>query len=1049
MTILLTLFILGGLGFGVYVLFFLGTDKNKPGLEEPKEDYRQTISQLKSNAESYKAKIASLSAEADKTNNIIIELKSQIEQEQNAKIELEKLLEKQKKWDERGITEVEKAKSQSFEVKDKLKTKEKELEAKFSENIKLIKEVRDLSDRVNELTNHLNNREEEIRVLKAKGKDYFERLQEQTKLALELKRKLEKSEWVTKDEYNALRESYEALEREIETKKKFLLAKDEELKNLEIEKQKLHMQLAAKTKEIKEEIKVVPKVEEITEQQAAAEQKEESSSGTQQKEQETQVEQKTEQNKEQVSEEPQKEQEPLSQEQVKEEIAQEPKIAEPAQEPQIAEPVEEKLESGLPADLSVDLSKIRNIGIMAHIDAGKTTLTERILFYTGKIHKVGEVHDGKATMDWMKQERERGITITAAATTCMWNDIRINVIDTPGHVDFTAEVERSLRVLDGAVVVFCAVGGVEAQSETVWRQSDKYSVPKIVFVNKMDRLGADFYKVIKEIEDKLAANIAPVEIPLGAEIDFKGVVDLVEMKAYIYDSEDDPKKFTVEDIPADYLDKAKEWRHKLLEKACSFDESLTDKYLKDESAVTQEELKSAIRKGTIANKLIPILCGTALKNKGLPKLLDAVIFYLPSPFDLPPIEAQDPLNAENKIKISASIEEPFTALAFKVQADPHVGKLIYFRVYSGILSAGSYILNSVKNKKERVGRILQMHANQKENRSYITAGDIGAAVGLANTVTGDTLCSPERPILLEAIEFPNPVVSISIKPKTRQDQDRLSKAIMKLTEEDPTFAFETDEETNEILLWGMGELHLEIMVERLRDEFKVESEVSPPKVAYKETILKAVTGEYKHIKQTGGHGQYGHVVIDFSPNPRGQGFVFESKIKGGAIPQNYIPSIEKGLKEVMKKSVYAGFPAVDIKATLLDGSFHEVDSSDIAFRQAAQGCFRETFPQGNPVLIEPCMRIEVLVPEEYTSSIVGYICSKRGKIVNIDSKSNQKLIIAEAPLSEMFGYSQIFRSLSSGRATFSLEFSHYETVPQELAEKIVAEKKKEREEQNK
>ncbi|MFA6281703.1 MAG: elongation factor G [Candidatus Omnitrophota bacterium] len=686
---------------------------------------------------------------------------------------------------------------------------------------------------------------------------------------------------------------------------------------------------------------------------------------------------------------------------------------------------------------------------MAHIDAGKTTLTERVLFYTGKIHKTGEVHDGKATMDWMKQERERGITITAAATTCFWHDTRVNVIDTPGHVDFTAEVERSLRVLDGAVVVFCAVGGVEAQSETVWRQSDKYHVSKIVFVNKMDRLGADFYKVLKEIEDKLAANAVPVVIPIGAEADFRGIIDLIEMKAFIFNSDEDIKKIIIEDIPADNLENAKKWRHNLMEKVSIHDEALADKYLKDENTITKEELIAAIRKATIANKIIPMLCGSALKNKGLPKLLDAVTLYLPSPLDLPAVEAKDPKDAEKLIKVSPSANEPFAALAFKIQTDPHVGKLVYFRVYSGHLEAGSYILNSTKNKKERVSRILQMHANQKENRNSISAGDIGAAVGLSSTVTGDTLCSEDRPVILESIEFPEPVVSISLKPKTRQDQDRLSKAIMKLVEEDPTFAFETDEDTNEIILSGMGELHLEIMVDRLKEEFKVEAEMSPPKVAYKETILKATTGEYKHVKQTGGHGQYGHVVIEFSPSERGKGFTFQSKIKGGAIPQNFIPSIQKGLVEVMKKSVYAGYPAVDITATLLDGSFHDVDSSDIAFRLAAMGCYRETFLKASPALIEPYMLIEVLTPEEYLSSIVGYICSKRGKIINIEDKSNQKLVISEAPLGEMFGYSQIFRSLSSGRATFSMEFLKYEPLPPNLAEKIVAEKKKEREAQNK
>jgi elongation factor G len=550
--------------------------------------------------------------------------------------------------------------------------------------------------------------------------------------------------------------------------------------------------------------------------------------------------------------------------------------------------------------------------------------------------------------------------------------------------------------------------------------------------------------VLAEIETKLGANAVPIEIPIGAEADFKGVIDLIGMKAYRYDNQEDLKKVTVEDIPADCLEAAKKWRHNLLEKACSLDENLAEKYVSDENSITADELNAAIRKSTIANKFIPMLCGSALKNKGLQKLLDAVVLYLPSPLDLEAIEAKDPKDG-HIIKVSSSASEPFAALAFKIQSDPHVGKLVYFRVYSGTLAAGSYILNSTKNKKERVGRILQMHANQKENRNSICAGDIGAAVGLSSTVTGDSLCSESRPVLLEAIDFPEPVVSISIKPQTRQDQDRLSKAIMKLVEEDPTFAFETDEETNEILLSGMGELHLEIMVDRLKEEFNVTAEVSPPKVAYKETILKAATGEYKHIKQTGGHGQYGHVVIEFSPNQKSKGFEFESKIKGGAIPQNFIPSIEKGLKEVMKKSVYAGYPAVDIKATLLDGSFHEVDSSDIAFRLAAMGCFRETFLKGEPVLLEPYVLIEVLTPEEYLSSIVGYICSKRGKVINIEDKSNQKLVISEAPLSEMFGYSQIFRSLSSGRATFTMEFLKYEPVPSALAEKIVAEKKKEKE----
>ncbi|MCM8819723.1 MAG: elongation factor G [Candidatus Omnitrophica bacterium] len=696
----------------------------------------------------------------------------------------------------------------------------------------------------------------------------------------------------------------------------------------------------------------------------------------------------------------------------------------------------------------MELGAIRNIGIVAHIDAGKTTLSERILFYTGKSHKLGEVHDGTAQLDWMKQERERGITITAAATTCFWNNVRINLIDTPGHVDFTAEVERSLRVLDGAVVVFCAVSGVEAQSETVWRQSDKHKVPKIVFVNKMDRTGADFYKVLDDIKNRLEVNIVPVVLPIGAEDDFLGIIDLIEMKAYIYKYETQGKEFIVKEIDSEYKDLALKYRQDLLEKVSSVDEALTSKYLQSPSTITEEEIKAALRKGCIANKLIPVFCGSALKNKGIQKLLDSIVLYLPSPLDLPPQEGFDPKDPKNKILVKPSLTEPFVALAFKVQIDPHVGKLVYLRVYSGYLNSGSYVLNATKNVKERVGRLVQLHANQKENRSRIFAGDIAAAIGLSHTVTADTLCDLEHPIVLEKMEFPTPVMSISVLPKTRQDQDKLSKAIAKLVEEDPTFSVETDEETKEIVLSGMGELHLEIIVDRLKDEFKVDIDTGPPKVAYKETVLSSAVGEYKHIKQSGGRGQYGHVIMEISNLERGGGFQFESKIKGGAIPQNFIPSIEKGVKEVLKKGVYAGYPIVDVKVTLLDGSYHEVDSSDIAFRLAAMGCFRETFLKANPIILEPIMCIEMLTPEEYLSNLVGYICSKRGKIISIEQKGSQKVIVAHAPLAEMFGYSQNFRSLSSGRATFSVYFSHYQEAPPQLIERILEEVKAKKE-QNK
>ncbi|MFH1269816.1 MAG: elongation factor G [Candidatus Omnitrophota bacterium] len=688
------------------------------------------------------------------------------------------------------------------------------------------------------------------------------------------------------------------------------------------------------------------------------------------------------------------------------------------------------------------MEKTRNIGIMAHIDAGKTTLTERILFYTGKSYKIGEVHEGKAQMDWMKQEQERGITITAAATTCFWKDHRINIIDTPGHVDFTVEVERSLRVLDGAIAVFCAVGGVEPQSETVWHQSNKYNVPKLVFINKMDRVGADFFAVLKGIEEELGGNAIPLEIPIGAEAEFKGIIDLIEMKAYIYEEESQGKDFRVEDIPAEYKEAAGVFRHTLVEKASAFDEALTKKYLDSADSITNEELVQVIRRGTIANKMAPVLCGAAFKNKGVQKLLDAVNAYLPSPLDLPAVSGHDPENAQTAIERRPDANEPLAALAFKVQADPHMGKLVYVRVYSGVLESGTYILNAVKNKKERVGRILQMHANQRENIENAFTGDIVAVIGLEHTVTGDTLCEPDSPILLEAIQFPVPVVSLSIAPKSRDDQDKLGKGLAKLTEEDPTFIVHTDEETKETILTGMGELHLEIIVDRLKEEFGVEAIVGKPKVAYRETILSPATAEGKYIKQSGGRGQYGHVVMKISPKVAGEGFEFVDSIKGGAIPKSFIPAVEKGVIEAMQKGVYAGYPVVDIEVNLTDGSFHEVDSSELAFKMAAILGFKEAFRQAQPALLEPYMSVQVTTPEEYLNSIVGYICSCRGKILVMDTKGKQKVISAEAPLSEMFGYATNFRSLSSGRANASMEFAKYMQVPAEIAQKIIAEKEK-------
>jgi len=690
---------------------------------------------------------------------------------------------------------------------------------------------------------------------------------------------------------------------------------------------------------------------------------------------------------------------------------------------------------------TINLDKVRNIGIMAHIDAGKTTLTERILFYTGRSHKIGEVHEGQAQMDWMKQEQERGITITSAATTCFWKDNRINIIDTPGHVDFTVEVERSLRILDGAIAVFCAVGGVEPQSETVWRQSDKYNVPKIAFVNKMDRVGADFFAVIKSIETNLGANVIPLQIPIGAEDNFRGIIDLMEMKAYIYDDESLGKNFHVEDVPADYIETAKKYHHIMVEKAVELEDSLMEKYLESEDKITPQELAVAVRKGTVSNKIVPVLCGSAFKNKGVQRLLDAVSLYLPSPVDQPAIKGTDPEDKEKEVERKPSDNEPFSALAFKVQADPHMGKLVYFRVYSGKLEAGSYILNVTKDKKERVGRILQMHANQRESRPDIYAGDIAAAIGLDHTITGDTLADPDNPVLLEAIEFPAPVISISVKPQSRADQDKLSKALARLSEEDPTFSVHSDAETEETVISGMGELHLEVIVDRLKHEFSVEAAVGQPKVAYKETIIESITCEHKHIKQTGGRGQYGHVILEVSPTAAGEGFEFKNSIVGGRIPKEYIPAVEKGVIGAMQRGVYAGYPVVDVKVNLVDGSYHDVDSSEMAFKITGSECFKKAFLKCSPVLLEPSMSLEVTTPEEYVGGVVGNICSRRGKVLGIDSKGGQQVISAEAPLSEMFGYATTLRSLSSGRANYSMHFEKYVKVPFEIAEKVIEEKK--------
>jgi len=680
------------------------------------------------------------------------------------------------------------------------------------------------------------------------------------------------------------------------------------------------------------------------------------------------------------------------------------------------------------------LKDTRNIGIMAHIDAGKTTTTERILFYTGRTHKIGEVHEGAATMDWMEQEQERGITITSAATTCQWKGIRINIIDTPGHVDFTVEVERSLRVLDGAVAVFSAKEGVEPQSETVWRQADKYGVPRIAYVNKMDIIGADYLAVVQDMRDRLQANAVAIQLPIGAENDFRGIIDLVERKAYFY-KDDLGKDIEVGEIPAELADKAEELRNELVEKVAEIDEDLMMKYLEGEE-ITVEELKAGIRKGVCSVKLFPVVCGSSYRNKGVQLMLDAVIAYLPSPIDVPDIKGTLEDGTETTRK--SSDDEPFAALAFKIMSDPYVGKLTFFRVYSGVLNSGSYVLNATKGKRERIGRILQMHANHREEITEVYAGDIAAAVGLKDTTTGDTLCDEKHPVILESMNFPEPVIEVAIEPKTKNDQDKLGVALQKLSEEDPTFRAYTDEETGQTIIAGMGELHLEIVVDRLKREFKVETNVGKPQVAYRETFRTPARVEGKFVRQTGGRGQYGHVWIEFEPLEQGAGFVFENKIVGGVVPKEYVPAVQAGIEEAMRNGVLAGYPMVDIKATLVDGSYHDVDSSEMAFKIAGSLALKAAKDVCNPVLLEPIMKVEVTVPEEYFGDVMGTLSSRRGRIEGTDSRAGAQIIRAKVPLGEMFGYSTTLRSSTQGRGTFSMELSHYEEVPKSIADEIIS-----------
>ena len=686
----------------------------------------------------------------------------------------------------------------------------------------------------------------------------------------------------------------------------------------------------------------------------------------------------------------------------------------------------------------VSLEMTRNIGIMAHIDAGKTTTTERILFYTGINHKIGETHDGTATMDWMVQEQERGITITSAATTAFWKDHRINIIDTPGHVDFTVEVQRSLRVLDGSVTVFCAKGGVEPQSETVWRQADEYHVPRMAYVNKMDIMGADFYNVVQMMHDRLKCNAVPIQLPIGAEADFKGIIDLVEMKADVY-YDDIGKDMRVEDIPADMMDKAKEYRQNLLEKVAELDDALMERYFETEGEdFTVEEIKAAIRKGTIENKFVPVICGTSYRNKGVQKLLDAVLEYMPAPTDIPDINGVD--EDGNEVSVKSSDDEPFSALAFKIMTDPFVGKLAFFRVYSGTLNAGSYVLNATKNKKERVGRILQMHANNRKEIDKVYSGDIAAAVGLKFTATGDTICDEQHPVILESMEFPEPVIELAIEPKTKNDQGKMGEALAKLAEEDPTFRAHTDKETGQTIIAGMGELHLDIIVDRLLREFHVEANVGAPQVAYKECFTKAVDVDSKYAKQSGGRGQYGHCKVRFEPtDPNGEKtFEFVSEVVGGSIPKEYIPAVGEGIEEASQAGILAGFPVLGIKATVYDGSYHEVDSSEMAFHIAGSMAFKDAMAKAAPALLEPIMKVEITMPEEYMGDVIGDVNSRRGRVEGMEDVGGGKMVKAYVPLSEMFGYATDLRSKTQGRGNYSMFFDKYEQAPKSVQDKVIS-----------
>ncbi len=1009
--------------YGLYLVFFADkvTLPSFPARGEkiPRRLQQAVTSEQKTTALQEKTDALQTEMENLKSQNseLIKERDVVRQREEQLKVELEK----RKDWVDKSEEMLNKVKAENLELKKKFIAKEEQVKTEFTGKVDQDRKIRELGAQINSQDEDIKKKAEQIEIMKHQIEKYSTQSKEDAQKLAELKKKDANSEWVPKGEFNKLNEEYTELENEFEEKNQKIKHLIDEITSLKMQFQTrqavpLEEQLPPTEFEVyRPEVKL-PEPEKKPPEPATA------AGGTPQP--------------------------PLAagEDAAGPKVSLPPKEEKPAAEEKLepekkkAKPEEPGQKKALPTP-PIELKRLRNIGIVAHIDAGKTTLSERILFYTGKSHKIGEVHDGTAQMDWMKQEQERGITITAAATTCLWNDYQINLIDTPGHVDFTVEVERSLRVLDGVVAVFCAVGGVEPQSETVWRQSNKYNVPKIAFVNKMDRVGADFFGVLKSIEEELEANAVALVIPIGSEDKFRGVVDLLEMKAYIYDEESQGRKFSTEDIPQDYQAAADQYRHVLLERVASFSDALTKKFIEAPLSITKEELIPVIRQATLANKLVPVLCGAAFKNKGVQKLLDAVTLYLPSPEDTVEVEGHDPKETDKKIKRRTDYKEPLAALAFKIQADLHMGKLVFVRIYSGVLETGSYVLNVRQDKKERVGRLVRMNANQRENIDYAFAGDIVAVIGLGDTVTGDTLSDLDHPIVLEAMQFPVPVLSLSITPKSRADQDKLGKGLARLADEDPTFAVTSDPDTKETILTGMGELHLEIIVDRLKEEFGVTAIVGAPKVAYRETILKSASAEGKYIRQTGGRGQYGHVVLEVSPMEAGKGFEFVDSIKGGAIPQSFIPAVEKGIVEALQKGAYCGYPIVDVRVNLVDGSFHEVDSSELAFRIAGSIGFKEAFLHAEPIIMEPNMSLEVSTPEESLNSIIGYICSRRGKVLNIGAKGKLKIISAEVPLGEMFGYASDIRSLSSGRANASMEFSRYLQAPKDIAQKLLEEKK--------